>query len=172
MSCLITQGMTLGCKDSQGGIQYLYIANMPNYDEIVVDGNGKIVSLDLAAVPVAITFFKYETPKQTSSLTETITATIENGTVLYDQQVTFIFNKMEAATRNKIMLLAENQSLLVVVKDANNAFWVVGVERGAELISGSQTTGVAFSDRNGGEIVLQGLEPQSCFEALASFVGE
>lgn len=172
MSCNITSGMTLGCKDSQGGIEYLYIANLPTYDEIVLDVDDKIVTLDLAGVPVPITWYKYETPKQVSSFTETITATIENGTVFYDQQATFIFNKMEAVKRDQIKLLAQNPKLLVVVKDGNGKFWSVGVTRGAELISGSVTTGTSYGDRNGGEIVLQGLEPDPCFECLPSFVGE
>lgn len=172
MSCNITSGMTLGCKDSQGGIEYLYIANLPTYDEIVTDIDGKIESLDLTGSPVSITWYKYETPKQVSSFTETITATIENGTVFYDQQATFIFNKMEAVKRDQIKLLAQNPKLLVVVKDGNGKFWSVGVTRGAELISGSVTTGTAYGDRNGGEIVLQGLEPDPSYECLASFVGE
>ena len=172
MSCSITSGMTLGCKDSQGGIEYLYIADLPTYDEIVTDVDGKIVSLDASGVPTSITWYKYETPKQVSSFTETISAAIDAGTVFYDQQATFIFNKMEAAKRDQIRLLAQNPKLLVVVKDGNSKFWSVGVTRGAELISGSVSTGAAYGDRNGGEIVLQGLEPDPSYECLASFVGE
>jgi len=172
MSCQITSGMVLGCKDSQGGIEYLYIADLPTYDTITTDVDGKIESLDAAGVPTSITWYKYETPKQVSSFTETITAAIEYGTVFYDQQATFIFNKMEAIKRDQIKLLAQNPKLLVVVKDGNGKFWSVGVSRGAELISGSVTTGTSYGDRNGGEIVLQALESEPSFECLASFVGE
>ena len=59
-----------------------------------------------------------------------------------------------------------------MVKDGNGKFWSVGVSRGAELISGSVTTGTSYGDRNGGEIVLQALESEPSFECLASFVGE
>ena len=34
MSCSITSGITLGCKDSQGGLEYLYIADLPTYDKL------------------------------------------------------------------------------------------------------------------------------------------
>lgn len=172
MSCSITSGMTLGCKDSQGGVEYMYIADLPTYDEIVTDVDGKIVSLDASGVPTTITWYKYETAKQTSSFTETINATIENGTIFYDQQATFIFNKMESVKRDQIKLLAQNPKLLIVVRDGNGKFWSVGVTRGAELISGSVTTGVSYGDRNGGEIVLQGSEKDPSYECTPEFVGE
>lgn len=172
MSCSITSGITLGCKDSQGGIEYLYIADLPNYDTITTDVDGKITSLDDDGTPVSINFFKYEVPKQTSSFTETITSSVENGTVFYEQAALFIFNKLEAAKRDQIKLLAQNPKLLVVVKDANGEFIVVGVTRGAELTAGTRQTGVAYGDRNGGEITLTGYEPDPAYFALPEFVGE
>ena len=172
MSCNITSGLTLGCKDSQGGIDYLYVADLPTYDTITTNVDGEIVSLDAAGSPVTITFYKYETPKQSSSFTETITADNTAGTVYYDQQALFVFNKMESAKRDQIKLLAQNPKLLVVVKDGNGAFWSVGVTRGAELSAGTISTGTSYGDRNGGEITLQGLEPDPSFACEASFVGE
>lgn len=172
MSCAITSGITLGCKDSQGGIEYLYVADLPDYDTITTDVDGKITSLDLSGSPVSITFYKYEVPKQTSSFTETINASTENGTVFYQQDALMIFNKMEAAKRDQIKLLAQNPKLLVVVKDGNGKFWSVGVTRGAELTAGTSATGTAYGDRNGGEITLTGLEPDPSYECVAAFVGE
>ena len=172
MSCSITSGMVLGCKDSQGGIEYLYIADLPTYDTITTDVDGIVQTLDAGGSPVSITWYKYETPKQVSGMTETINAAIENGTVFYQQEANFIFNKMEAAKRDQIRLLAQNPKLLVVVKDGNGKFWSLGITRGAELTAGTVSTGIAYGDRNGGEITLQGLEPDPSYECAASFVGE
>jgi len=172
MSCSITSGITLGCKDSQGGIEYLYIADLPDYDTITTDVDGKIVSLDSGGTAVSITFYKYNVPKQTSSFTESINASTENGTVFYQQDALMVFNKMEAVKRDQIKLLAQNPKLLVVVKDGNGKFWSCGVTRGAELTAGTSQTGLAYGDRNGGEITLTGLEPDPSYECLASFVGE
>ena len=172
MSCSITAGLTLGCKDSQGGINYLYIADLPTYDTITTDVDGKITSLDAGGTPATINFFKYEVPKQTSSFTETINADNANGTVFYTQDALFVFNKMQASTRDQIKLLSQNPKLLVVVKDGNDRFWSVGVTRGAEVSAGTSQTGVAYSDRNGGEITITGLEPDPSYECDAAFVGE
>ena len=172
MSCTITSGLTLGCKDSQGGIDYLYIADLPTYDTITTDVDGKIVSLDLAGSPVAITFYKYETPKQSSSFTETINADNTAGTVFYTQDALMVFNKLESTKRDQIKLLAQNPKLLVVVKDGNGKFWSVGVTRGAELTAGTMGTGSSYGERNGGELTLTGLEPDPSYECEPAFVGE
>tara|TARA_R110000772_G_scaffold143939_1_gene253501 strand:- start:1445 stop:1963 length:519 start_codon:yes stop_codon:yes gene_type:complete len=172
MSCNITSGLTLGCKDSQGGVEYLYISDLPTYDTITLDVTGQVESLDASGVPVAITFYKYEVPKQTSSFTETITADNTAGTVFYQQDALFVFNKMETTTRDQIKLLAQNPKLLVIVKDANGKFWSCGIGRGAELTAGTVGTSVSYGERNGGEITLTGLEKDPSYECLPSFVGE
>jgi len=172
MSCSITSGLTLGCKDSQGGIEYLYIADLPTYDTITTDVDGKITSLDAGGSPTSISFFKFEVPKQTSSFTETINADNAAGTIFYQQDALMVFNKMQAATRDQIKLLAQNPKLLVVVKDGNGLFWSVGVTRGAEVSAGTVGTGTSYGDRNGGEITITGLEPEPSYECVAAFVGE
>jgi len=172
MSCSITSGITLGCKDSQGGIEYLYIADLPSYDTITTDVDGLVESLDASGTPTTITWYKYEVPKQSSSFTETINADNTAQTVFYQQDALMVFTKMEAAKRDQIKLLAQNPKLLVVVKDGNGKFWSVGITRGAELSAGTVSTGTAYGDRNGGEITLTGLEPDPSYECAASFVGE
>jgi len=172
MSCSITSGITLGCKDSQGGIEYLYIADLPSYDTITTDVDGLVESLDASGTPTTITWYKYEVPKQSSSFTETINADNTAQTVFYQQDALMVFTKMEAAKRDQIKLLAQNPKLLVVVKDGNGKFWSVGITRGAELSAGTVSTGTAYGDRNGGEITLTGLEPDPSYECAPSFVGE
>jgi hypothetical protein len=172
MSCSITSGITLGCKDSQGGIEYLYIADLPTYDTITTDVDGKVESLDLNGNPVSITFYRYDVPKQSSNFLETINADNTAGTVFYQQDALMVFNKMESAKRDQIKLLAQNPKLLVVVKDGNGKFWSCGISRGAELTAGTVGTGTSYGERNGGEITLTGLEPDPSYECLPAFVGE
>src|SRR6056300_1314370 len=106
MSCSITSGITLSCKDSQGGIEYLYIADLPSYDTITTDVDGLVESLDSNSTPATITWYKYEVPKQSSSFTETINADNTAQTVFYQQDALMVFTKMEAAKRDQIKLLA------------------------------------------------------------------
>lgn len=169
MACDLTSGWTIDCKDSQGGIVKVFIANGP------VDGftetSGVLSAITVGGVAVApADFFEFEVPKQTSSLTETVNASTENGTVFYQQDLTLVFNKLEATKRNQILLMAQNENMLVVAKDGNGKYWSVGLERGASLTAGSLTSGTAYGDRNGGELTLTGLEAQPMFEVDSTIV--
>ncbi len=172
MSCSITSGITLSCKDSQGGIDYIYVGDLPDYDTITTDVDGLVTGLELSGAPVTVNLYKFEVPKQSSSFTETINADNTAQTVFYQQDALMVFTKMESAKRDQIKLLAQNPKLLVVVKDGNGKFWSVGIGRGAELSAGTVSTGTAYGDRNGGEITLTGLEKDSSYEVAPAFVGE
>jgi len=169
MACDITSGWTIDCKDSQGGIVSIFIANGP------VDGfteaSGVLSAVTVGGVALApADFFEFEVPKQTSSLTETVNASTENGTVFYQQDLVLVFNKLEAAKRNQIALMAQNENMFVVAKDGNGKYWSVGLERGASLTAGSSASGTAYGDRNGGELTLTGLEASPMFEVDSAIV--
>ena len=173
MACNLTEGLTLGCKDSQGGIEYLYMADLPSGALPTVDADDIITGFeDSAGNPVTLTFYKFEVPKQTSGLTTTINADNAAGTVFYDQAVTFVFNKITADIRNQILLIAQNPRIFVVVKDGNGLFHGVGATRGAEISAGTMQTGIAYGDRNGGELTITGLEPKAPYIVTAALVGE
>lgn len=171
MSCSnLTAGFTLDCNDSQGGIEKLFIANGPveSFTETVP---GVISGITVGGASLGPSdFFEFKTPRQTSSLTETATASQENGTVTYEQALIMVFNKMEADKRNQLLLMAEATSMIVVAKDNNGKYWSIGIERGAYLSTASSTSGVAYGDRNGYEITVNGMEKAPIFEVTGSLV--
>jgi len=88
MACALTQGYTLDCRDSLGGITEVYFIEKGNVTSTtqasgvitaVVKGSGKV-------------FRKYELVPGTSSLTENINASVQNGTVFYAQELSIILN--------------------------------------------------------------------------------
>lgn len=168
MSCNITSGFSLDCRDSQGGLEYIYIANGNPSDGFTASG-GTVSSWGGLT---ASSWFKFEVPKQTSFFTEEITVSEENGTVFYDQQVSVVFPKLTAEKRNQIALLAKNRKLAVVVKDGNGNFFSIGIGRGAHMLSGNAATGTAYGDLNGYTIVIQGLEKDPSYAVAPAVVGE
>ena len=170
MACSnLTAGFTLDCNDSNGGIEAIFIANGPV--QAITESAGVVTAITVGGS--ALTpgdFFKFETPRQTSSLTETVTVSQENGTVSYDQAITMIFNKMEASKRNQLLLMAEATSMVVVAKDNNGKYWSIGLERGAYMTAGTSTSGVAYGDRNGYELTISGMEAKPTFEVTGSIV--
>ena len=169
MSCNITAGFTLDCNDSNGGIEKIFIANGPV--ESITETSGTITAITVGGSALTPSdFFEFEVPRQTSSFTETINVSNENGTVFYDQALTMIFNKMEASKRDQILLLSQNNEMVVVFKDNNGKYFSVGVERGAYMTAGTSISGVAYGDRNGYELTISGMEEQPSFEVTGSIV--
>ena len=169
MACDITQGFTLDCNDSNAGLDKIFIANGPV--ESITESAGTITAITVGGSALTPSdFFEFEVPRQTSSFTETINVSNENGTVFYDQALTMVFNKMEASKRDQILLMAQNNEMVVVFKDNNAKYFSVGIERGAYMTAGTATTSVAYGDRNGYELTISGMEASPSYEVTGSIV--
>jgi len=153
MACALTQNYVLDCKDSLGGLTEVYF--MPADDVTsYVEASGVITTLVKAT---GKKFYKYELVKGTSSFVENINASVENGTIFYQQELTIILNKLQTNTRNEILLLAKNL-LVAVAKDNNGAFWYLGLTRGLDITAGSGQSGAAEGDRSGYTMTFTGKE--------------
>jgi hypothetical protein len=102
-------------------------------------------------------FYSYALVKETANFVENINASVENGTVFYQQELTIVLNKLQANTRNEILLLA--QSLLVAIaKDNNGSYWYLGKVNGLDITAGNSGTGTAIGDRSGYTLTFTGKE--------------
>jgi hypothetical protein len=167
MSCDITSGFTLGCRDNTGGIKAVYILS-GSISDINTDADQKIVGITGSGE-----FYKFELFRQTSNYAEEITATPENGTIFYNQTLAAVFFKMKQAVRNQVNILAQNPNLKVIVQtnngtvDGSGAFFLMGQTNGAQLLSGTSQTGTAFGDLNGYNLTFSGQEPFPASEVEA-----
>ena len=165
MPCALTQGYTLDCKDSLGGIKTLWLINHANVTALT-EASGIVSAITKAATKV---FYKYELVKNTGALTETITASVENGTVFYAQELSIVLNKLQANTRNEILLLAQS-TLMAVVQDANDKYWLLGRVQGVDVTGGTAATGTAQGDRNGYALTFTGSEKQLAPEVNSGII--
>jgi hypothetical protein len=154
MSCSLTTGYALGCRDSVGGIKTIYVQGWNATGTVNTNGSGTVTGF----TGFSSGFYEYDLTKATSSMTETLNASIENGSLYYTPEVTFSINKLQVAVRNELRLLARNR-LLVIVQDNNNRYWVLGAANGLEATAGTAGSGTAFGDRSGYEMTLTGMEP-------------
>jgi hypothetical protein len=155
MACALTQGYTLDCRESLGGIKAVWLIAHANVSS-VTEASGIVSAITKAAGKV---FYKYELVKNTGALTETITASVENGTVFYAQELSIVLNKLQANTRNEILLLAKN-TLMAVVQDANDKYGLLGRYSGLDVTGGTSATGTAQGDRNGYSLTFTGGEKE------------
>jgi hypothetical protein len=147
-------GYALGCRDSVGGIKTIYVQGWNATGTVNTNGSGTVTGF----TGFSSGFYEYDLTKATSSMTETLNASIENGSIYYTPEVTFTINKLQVAVRNELRLLARNR-LLVIVQDNNNRYWVLGAANGLEATAGTAGSGTAFGDRSGYEMTLTGMEP-------------
>jgi len=101
MPCALTQGYVLDCKDSLGGMtEVLFIAKADV--TATTEASGVITAITKAA---GKRFYKYELVKETANFVENINASVENGTVFYQQELTIVLNKLQANTLTKFCYL-------------------------------------------------------------------
>lgn len=158
MACLLTTGYTLGCRDSIGGIQEVYIGNFNSGATYTLNATEVITAFTGATV----SYFKFEQEMETGQFNQTGAYSTENGTVFFDQQAMLVFHKNDAALRNQLLVLSQ-ANMSVIVKDQRGEFFLMGFQNGVRTIAGAMNAGKAFGDMNGVTITLQGKEPEPAY---------
>ena len=151
MSCDISSGRQLPCKDVVGGIKNLYFVNYDSIDSFTMDG----VDVDVVDGFVStgsITGYKYEL-KGGNNLEQTITSSRENGTTFVEQTLTAVLKKQDVNTHKQVKLLSFGRPR-VVVEDYNGNFFLMGLDNGAEVTTAAISTGTAMGDLVGYTLTL------------------
>ena len=171
MSCVISSGYSITCRESVGGVETIYlIENSALYD---ASGNSRVT--EASGTITALTkntgkrFYKFEVPRATASSQNGITASIENGTFFYTHRVEFPINDRSASTRNIVTTLAKNRLTFVCVEGDGTAR-MFGRLFGLQLESSTAGSGVALADRNGYVLVFSSQEREDFLVVPANIV--
>lgn len=166
MACTIYQGREIDCRDSMGGVQEIYIAEFANVQSIT-ETSGVITAITMVS---GKKFYTFQVEKENGSLTETENGSVENGTLFYEQVVNFSIKKGSSSQRNALNVLAKAR-LMVIVKDNNGVYWLVGKSRAADKVGDNNfSTGKAFGDQNGYNVTLTAKEPNPVVELTAALI--
>lgn len=166
MSCEITQGRALPCKDGIGGIKNVYFANYGTIS--VTEGADDTI----AATEFNLdTFYKYDINNGASSLTQNIQSNKQNGTTAFEQVLELTLPRLSAADNLEVKLLAFGRPH-IVVEDYNGNFWLVGKENGADVTGGSIVTGAAMGDLAGYTLTFTAMERKPANSITGDFLTE
>lgn len=165
MACALTQGYTLDCRDNVGGIKEKYVTEHANITAITA-ASGIITAITMASGTM---FRKYELEKETGSFTENIQTNDANGTIFYEQDSVMPIRKLQASLRNEIKLLAQNR-LVIIEKDRNGKYWLLGENNGMELQPSTAATGTAMGDFNGYTLNFKGKEENPAQEVSSGII--
>jgi len=152
MACTITSNFTLGCNDGVGGIDKVYIANYSASTTYTVSADNTITGITSGG-----TFYSHEMPKEASSFVENSTTSGEFGANSTEQLLTLRFNKNSADIRNRVLLLMQGRTR-VIVKYVSGKYFLMGKSFGVDATTGTGTSGKAFTEGNGWVVVLRSTE--------------
>lgn len=153
MSCNLTAGIQLSCRDNVGGVATAYITDFTNIASITKNSGETITQISGSG-----TFYQFQLIRTSSQSTETVNASLENGTVFYTQELVTYFAKLSQAKRNILKTLAQSPRLAVVIVDNNGDSFYLGETYGMFVSAGTSVTGKALGDANGYNITFQAME--------------
>lgn len=142
----LTSGICRGCRDNAGGIKKLYVVDLNGVTFPVATRDGVVEEILLED---GAKWYVLQPNKYSSSWTENINVSVENGTVGYEQVVTAVFGKNDKVLRDVVTELAKGD-LVIIVVDSNDVMWLIGSEdNGAYVSGGNSASGTALTDLNG-----------------------
>ena len=165
MSCTLTQGFTMGCNDSSGGIVEFLIGDFGTLGTVTQNASGMITTISGSSF-----MYTYEAEKATSTLTENINVNRENGTRYFEQLASYVLNKASQDKRNEIKVLAQAK-LVLIAKDMNGKYWLMGQSNGVRMDGSSPLEfGTALADRNGYTLNFKGEEVEPMSEVDSTII--
>lgn len=158
MSCDITTGRSVSCKDATGGILTVFISNYVSpIDQYAGFTETLNVISDLGTVAVPYVVFKFELRREMASFTSVVNSNPENGTTFFEQTLTMNLNKFSQADADSLRVLAYGRPQIIVQDNQDNLI-VMGGENGCDVTNGQVSTGQMFGDRNGVEMTFTARE--------------
>jgi len=150
MSCLLTAGRTIPCKDVVGGIKAVYFVNFGDLGTITETAD------EVTNMTGTFSAYKYDL-KGNSSFEQSFNSSRENGTTFFEQTLNLQFSKLTKEDNKELKLMAYGRPQVVVLDYNDNAF-LMGSEHGAEVTGGTIVTGAALGDLSGYTLTLTAQE--------------
>jgi len=156
MACSnIASGLTIGCDNNIGGIKNFYVTEKSNITTLGLSSPGD----EISTITMSGIFYEFAFNKGNCNYVESGTADQAAGRDLYTQTVTLTLNRREKTKRDKLILLAQRENLIIVVKDQNDVIWYLGETNGINLTTNEGGSGSAKTDLNQYVLTFVGEEP-------------
>lgn len=115
------------------------------------------------------TWFKFELPKQSGSLTETLGVNTTSQSITFQPELVLNLPKLDATLRDVAVDLVSQNEVYALVEDNNNRYWLVFLDNGGMVSASSLQTGMAYTDLNGvSALTITGGEPTSIREVVVT----
>ena len=166
MACDLIGGFSKACSNGRGGVSAVTFIQKEHVSGYNLDANNQVTAITITSGNRG---WKYDLEMNLSSFTDTLTRIRENGTLFAAQSLTMVLNDIRAATRNNLVLLAQND-LLAVVHLADGTYELLGADNGLNIETDERATGTVKADRNGHTITMVGEENELAYPVDSSIV--
>ena len=145
MACDIANGRAEACKDSVSGLLAVYIIN---YGITAAEVTYDATNTDLInTISGATVLYKFEL-KGENSFDQDIKTDRNTGTTYFEQKLNIKLKKLDVATTKMVKILSYGRPQ-IVVHTRSNQFFLMGLEQGADVVSGSIGSGAKLGDFSG-----------------------
>ena len=157
MSCNLSLYRSEPCKDSVGGLDKVYFVNYGTLGAVSYDAsNDEMIETVAGIGGVDPNAYEYDI-KGTSSFTQNIQSSRENGTTAFEQVLELTLHKLTVDDHKELKLLSWGRPH-VIIKDNNGNLFLSGLEHGMDVSGGTVVTGGAMGDLSGYTLTLTGME--------------
>lgn len=149
MACTATlNGFGNACDTSKGGVKAIWIAPYKEGIATIVDPSksGEVGRVSITQEDIA-KFKVFYIKQNTTSFTSTLTADPANGVNYVSTVLSVVFTKMNTQKRIEMAALAVND-VNIIVQDANNSYWFLGLDEAVTATNATGETGTAKTDGN------------------------
>ena len=156
MACNITAARGIDCRDAIGGLKAIFFCS--SYCSDIVE-SATIAATDYTIstagftnwdiLDTTVTVFKYDLVTDLSSFKSGVEADKATGSVMWNQTLDVVLQKVVAADLFQLGLISKNRAQ-IFVQDSNDNVFLMGITDGCYLTGGdSIATGTSRSDMNG-----------------------
>ena len=156
MACNVSAARGIDCRDAIGGLKAIFFCK--DYSNDIVESmtvgatDYTITTAGFAnwqAYGATLDVYKYDLVTDLSNFTTAIEADKASGSVMWNQTLNVVLQKVVAADLYQLGLISKNR-VQIFVQDSNDNVYLMGIEDGCYLTGGdSIATGAARSDMNG-----------------------
>jgi hypothetical protein len=164
MSCNLSSGYSIGCRDNIGGIQEVYIGEWNSSDMTFSLTASDVIN---AVGGATVSFYTFQQEIETGEFNQEPEISNENGTVFYNQNLTISLHKLTAEMRNQLLILTRGK-WRIIIKDQRGEYWLMGYINPVRVASQTVGVGKAYGDLNGATITFLGKEREPAHNITAA----
>lgn len=139
-----------GCTTSMGGVSTVLMYDASNDISFTQDNQQRITSI---VTPLPNSFLSLDLFKNSVKYTENFTR--NNVGYIFDNTLEISLD-IRAYDKRFFLEKVKNKTLIFIIQDANDTWWLLGEESGLILDSFTETTGLQNTDLNGYSIMFKG----------------